>query len=424
MEKKIDILVLDKLRKYIDVSRQNEIIKTEEPLLSKSYFDLTNYSTNIPNFADYFKSSGINAITLFQDLDYFNQNYLGNLNDNKSFSLINFIENTKPRIIFLKDYSVITENELKKIFKLNFKKKIFVSVGFTLPSKHFYKYFDKVYFRSPTVLNKQSKYAKSHELIYHSFNEKIISKMEMVNFNSKKYNFSFCGSIYSDIALHHLKRYNYCYNLLENNYQIRFHLNEKNSINHFIRFYNYKMYNLFGNKIKYLSLFLKFFGKIVKTIFKKKYKFFYKVASDIDNLIGRKNILYKGPMKKNFPRKIFNGLFGVDYYNLINQSKISLNIHTDIDKKLFGYNIRNFEITGCNSCLLVEDGNGLNNIFKKDDECVSYNNYEELKDKINYLSKNLNAAEKISKNGYKKTLNSHTHILRSTEFLEDFKKYL
>ena len=117
-------------------------------------------------------------------------------------------------------------------------------------------------------------------------------------------------------------------------------------------------------------------------------------------------------------------MFGVDYYNLINQSKISLNIHTDIDKKLFGYNIRNFEITGCNSCLLVEDENDLNNIFKKDDECVAYNNYEELKDKINYLSKNLNAAEKISKNGYKKTLSSHTHILRSTEFLEDFKKYL
>ena len=76
MKKKIDILVLDKLRKHIDVAKQTEIIKNEEPLLSKSYFDLTNYSTNIPNFADYFKSSGINVVTLFQDLDYFNQNYL------------------------------------------------------------------------------------------------------------------------------------------------------------------------------------------------------------------------------------------------------------------------------------------------------------------------------------------------------------
>ena len=144
----------------------------------------------------------------------------------------------------------------------------------------------------------------------------------------------------------------------------------------------------------------------------------------MDNLIGRKNILYKGPIRKNFPKKIFNGLFGIDYYNLINQSKISLNIHSDIDRKLFGYNIRNFEITGCGSCLLVEDGNGLNNIFKKDDECVSYNNYKDLEDKINYLTKNLNVAEKISKNGYKRTLNSHTHFLRSNEFLEDFKKYL
>ena len=133
------------------------------------------------------------------------------------------------------------------------------------------------------------------------------------------------------------------------------------------------------------------------------------------------NILYKGPNEK-FSKKIFNGLFGIDYYNLINNQNL-LNIHSDIDRKLFGYNIRNFEITGCGSCLLV-DGNGLNNIFKKDDECVSYNNYKDLEDKINYLTKNLNVAEKISKNGYKRTLNSHTHFLRSNEFLEDFKKYL
>ena len=122
MKKKIDILILDKLRKHIEVSRQNEIIKTEEPLKSKSYFDLTNFSTNIPNFAYYFKSSDINTITLFRDLDFFNQNYLSKFTNNKSFSLIEFIENTKPRIIFLKDYSVIPENELRNIFELNYKK--------------------------------------------------------------------------------------------------------------------------------------------------------------------------------------------------------------------------------------------------------------------------------------------------------------
>ena len=34
MKKKIDILVLDKLRKNIDVSKQTEIIKNEDPLLA------------------------------------------------------------------------------------------------------------------------------------------------------------------------------------------------------------------------------------------------------------------------------------------------------------------------------------------------------------------------------------------------------
>ena len=424
MKKEIDILVLDRFRKNIDVSKQKEIIKNDDPLYSNAYFDLIDYSTNLPNFADYFKSSGITAITVFDDLNYFNQNYLSSLNHNSSFSLINFIENIKPKIIFLKDYSVITEDNLKSIYQLNFRKKIFVSVGFTLPNKHYYKYFDKVYFRSPTVFNKQGKYARSSELIYHSFNEKLLKKIKMEEFNKKKYDFSFCGSVYSNTALHHLKRYNYCYDLIKNNFNIKYHLNEKNSINHHIRFYNYKLYKLLGHNIKYISILIKTFGKIIKTIFKKKYKFFYKVASDMESLIGRKNILYKGPIKKTFPKFFSNGLFGVDYYNLLNQTKISLNIHTDIDRKLFGYNIRNFEITGFNSCLLVEDGNGLENIFKKDTDCITYKNLEELKSKINYLSKNINLAEKISKSGHDITLKKHTHLLRSNEFLEDFKKYL
>ena len=63
------------------------------------------------------------------------------------------------------------------------------------------------------------------------------------------------------------------------------------------------MYNLFRNKIKYISFFLKVFWKNCKNYLQKKIQIFYKIAADIDNLIGRKNILYKGPIKKNFPKK-------------------------------------------------------------------------------------------------------------------------
>ena len=50
--------------------------------------------------------------------------------NNKSFSLIEFIENTKLNN-FSQRLLRNSENELRNIFELNYKKKIFVSVGFT-----------------------------------------------------------------------------------------------------------------------------------------------------------------------------------------------------------------------------------------------------------------------------------------------------
>ena len=75
-------------------------------------------------------------------------------------------------------------------------------------------------------------------------------------------------------------------------------------------------------------------------------------------------------------------IYAEDYYSVINNSKVSLNIHNDTDYKKFGFNIRNFEITGLKSCLLVENGSQINEVFIKDKELITYDNNEDLMEKI------------------------------------------
>ena len=52
------------------------------------------------------------------------------------------------------------------------------------------------------------------------------------------------------------------------------------------------------------------------------------------------------------PDRIKNGFFGHDYFNLLRNSEIVLNLHRD---ELNDYaNIRCFEVTGSKSCLLTD----------------------------------------------------------------------
>ena len=92
--------------------------------------------------------------------------------------------------------------------------------------------------------------------------------------------------------------------------------------------------------------------------------------------------------------------------NTINNTKLSINIHTDYEINSVA-NMRMFETTGMGSCLFVENGENIRELFSED-EVITYNSYEELEDKIIFFKKNLEKAEKIAFNGNKKTLKYYT----------------
>ena len=81
-------------------------------------------------------------------------------------------------------------------------------------------------------------------------------------------------------------------------------------------------------------------------------------------------------------------------------------------------NIRLFEITGMQSCMLIENVKNVTDLYKPDKEIITYENLNDLKEKIQYLKNNMNLVNEISINGHKRLKKDHTDKIRSNEYLK------
>jgi hypothetical protein len=99
-------------------------------------------------------------------------------------------------------------------------------------------------------------------------------------------------------------------------------------------------------------------------------------------------------------------VYGLEMYNTLKNSKLSLNIHIDKAKNEAA-NMRLFEITGAGSCMVTDWKENLTNIFVEDEEIVVFKTFEEAKDKIKMLLKDDKLRNKIALAGQKRTLNDY-----------------
>lgn len=108
-----------------------------------------------------------------------------------------------------------------------------------------------------------------------------------------------------------------------------------------------------------------------------------------------------------------------DMYKILSQSKITINRHIDISG-IFACNMRLYEATGMGACLITDKKTNLSNIFKEDEEVVTYETDSEAIFKIKQLIKYPIEAEKIAKRGHMKTMSCHTyeiHMQRLADIL-------
>lgn len=114
--------------------------------------------------------------------------------------------------------------------------------------------------------------------------------------------------------------------------------------------------------------------------------------------------------------------WGIDMYNILYNSKITLTKHITKVAGNYANNARLYEATGCGTLLLVDKKDNLGEIFKIGKEVVVYENTNDLVNKIKYYLSHNEEREKIAKAGQKRTLKDHTYAVRTRELLDILKK--
>ena len=271
------------------------------------------------------------------------------------------------------------------------------------------------------ILQKRYSYLKPY-LIYHSFDPSILSKLKE-NKKDREYNLGFLGSLRFPES-----RYYFIKNLYDKfNFYIWTNKKLKN-----------KLFNKNKKKLSYKLFLIKLMFNFL--IFRKAILFFNKLFK-IKKINQAYNLydLSKTKQRKipetsqneikseNFEwlksKKINSEKYGLDYYSVLKNTKIILNRHSDFASSTAD-NMKIFEITGMGACLITDSATNLNELFVPGKEVVTYSNFAEAEEKINFLLKNPKICSDIAEAGQKKTLSAHTSFHRNKKLNNIIVKHL
>lgn len=114
-------------------------------------------------------------------------------------------------------------------------------------------------------------------------------------------------------------------------------------------------------------------------------------------------------------------LFGIAYYNVLNQYNICINMHAPTIGNGAG-NMRMYEAAGVGACLLTDYRDENSELFDINSEIVVYESLQDMAEKANWLLKNPVKAKKIALAGQKKTLKNYTYKNKAeqlNEYIQD-----
>jgi hypothetical protein len=141
-------------------------------------------------------------------------------------------------------------------------------------------------------------------------------------------------------------------------------------------------------------------------------------------IIGRSAYWAEAPMlpvNRSLKPFIYPPVFGLEMFQVIHDSKITLNIHAD-SSPVFASNMRLFEVTGVGTCLVTDWKENLPELFEPDKEVVVYKTADECVEKVKWLLDRPEDREKIAKAGQARTLTSHTFLERAHRLDEIIRK--
>ena len=287
----------------------------------------------------------------------------------------------KPNVIYFGNYSLLTKDLLKEIRKLNYVKLVMVFHCSPITSE-----IEKKLKLADIVITCTDGYKKDIKKkikkkaykIAHAFNPVF---KNIKNFEERKIDVSFIGSLYIKSGLH-FNRINFIYHLL------------KNFKNSYIAI-NFSMMNIFH----ILKLFMFSNSKL--------------------SLIEKLNIIFKLVYIMINSRKT---VYGNKMLKILSNTKILVNSHIE-DTKYAG-NMRLFEGTGSGCMILTDKKYGLNKLFSTNKEIITYKNTQDMIYKIKYFLENDKKLRQVANNGFRRTVSDHNYKKRILILNKIIKKYL
>jgi glycosyltransferase involved in cell wall biosynthesis len=124
------------------------------------------------------------------------------------------------------------------------------------------------------------------------------------------------------------------------------------------------------------------------------------------------------PLSKKLAPHIHEGVFGLDMFQKLRDSKVTFNNHIGISTHSAS-NMRLFEATGVGTCLLTDWKPNISDFFVPEKEVVTYKTKEECTERLKWLLSHPNERAEIAHRGQKRTLKEHTFENRALR-LHDF----
>jgi spore maturation protein CgeB len=113
--------------------------------------------------------------------------------------------------------------------------------------------------------------------------------------------------------------------------------------------------------------------------------------------------------------RIHAPLFGLEMYELLRDSGVSLNIHADSSPR-YASNFRLYETTGVSGVLLTDWKENIDELFEDGKEVVTFKSIEECLEKARWLLDHPREREAIARAGQSRTLAEHTFAHRAPLF--------
>jgi len=326
------------------------------------------------------------------------------------------INKSKPDILYFQDIHSLSVDDFCDI-KRNFPfvRKVIVFRGYPgLDDESLKKIStaDIVLVGSPVLKAKLEEYKIASHLTYHFFDERILQKIS----DQKLYELTFIGTSGYGYGNAHLPRYIMLTELLKRT-DIKLWIDEvghkarngiKDNARNLLKAFLYK-----NNKI------FNFFEKL--QVPKQLVNLIEEMKKETKYLKGM-NITYPLiPLSEKYKNRCFKSVFGLEMYQTMANSKITLNRHS-LAAGSFSDNIRMFQATGVGSCLVTEKSKNLSQLFEEDSEVVTYSSTEECIEKINYLLENESIRKSIAQKGQQRTMKCHTATRRAEEIDNIIKK--